>query len=795
MGKEFSEFVQSTRPKARTEAIIQGPDYRFTVLTDRLIRLEYQPEGRFMDDATQCVICREFPIPEFRVSETEQKLEITTKELHLYYDKKPFSPEGLQIRLTQGYAVYGSVWRYGDAINDLRGTARTLDGADGAAELGPGLMSRGGFTVLDDSESARFDPEGYLRPRTAGETDLYFFGYGHDYLGCLRDFYALCGKTPLVPRYALGNWWSRFYPYTEESYLRLMDRFRREDIPIATAVIDMDWHLTDIPRRFGSGWTGYTWNPEYFPDPARFLGELHRRGLHVTLNLHPADGVKAHEDAYPEMARELGIDAENEDRIPFDPTDPAFVEAYFKYLHHPNEEIGVDFWWVDWQQGTCSAVPGLDPLWLLNHQHFTDSGRNGKLPMTFSRYAGIGSHRYPVGFSGDTVTTWESLAFQPYFTVNASNAGYVWWSHDIGGHMRGIRSDELTVRWVQFGVFSPIMRLHSSSSRFYGKEPWNYGMEAERVISDFMRLRHKLIPYLYTMDYMTAEECLPLMRPMYYHHDVREAYTVPNEYYFGTAMIVCPVTSPADARTRLAEFRAWLPEGTYFDFFTGNVYRGGKRLALYRPLDQIPVLVPAGSIIPLAGEYMESHISNPEVLEVQVWHGADGAFTLVEDDCSCRQCAPPQRTRFTYELTGEDGAVFRMEQTGESPGVIPEHRVYQITVFGIREPESVCAKGDTKTEWTYRPQEAALYIEVTGQSIRRFEVRIDFAAQEVVGRDRHTQIAAVLQRAQIEYELKDAIFGIVTRGRSAAGILASLAELGVERPLYGAIAELLTMDL
>lgn len=795
MQRELKKFVQSTRPKALQSAVVQGPDYRFTVLTDRLIRMEFQPDGQFMDDATQCIICREFSCPEFRVRETEQKLEIITKELHLYYNKKSFSPEGLQVQLIQSYGVYGSVWNYGDPLNDLRGTARTLDGADGVVELDPGLMSRDGFSVLDDSGSAWFDPEGYLQPREVKETDLYFFGHGHDYLGCLKDFYVLCGKTPLVPRYALGNWWSRFYPYTEESYLELMDRFQREDIPISIAVIDMDWHLTKIPRKYGSGWTGYTWNPEYFPDPARFLRGLHERGLHVTLNLHPSDGVKAHEAAYPEMAKELGIDYQNEDKIPFDPTDPAFVEAYFKYLHHPNEEIGVDFWWVDWQQGSHSSIPGLDPLWLLNHQHFTDHGRRGKLPLTFSRYAGVGSHRYPVGFSGDSVTTWESLAFQPFFTVNASNVGYTWWSHDIGGHMRGIRSDELTVRWIQFGVFSPIMRLHSSCSRFYGKEPWNYGMEARQIMSGFMRLRHRLIPYLYTADYLTAEEGIPLMRPMYYHHDVPEAYTVPNEYWFGAEMIVCPITSPADTRTKLAQFHAWLPEGTYYDFFSKGVYRGGKRITLYRPLDQIPVLVPAGSIIPLAGDHRTSHISNPKELEVQVYHGSDGAFTLVEDDCSERQSAAVQRTRFTYELAEERGAVLRMEQVGENTGLIPADRTYQITIVGIPEPESIDVRGEAESKWAYKPQEAALYIEIGGQAIRWFEVRIGLADQEIVGQDKLLQVFTILQRAQIEYELKDKVFDTVAKGRDTAGILASLVEMRVEQALYGAITEILTMDL
>ena len=166
------------------------------------------------------------------------------------------------------------------------------------------------------------------------------------------------------------------------------------------------------------------------------------------------------------MARRWASTPTSELPIDFDPADPAFLEAYLEVLHHPLEAEGVDFWWLDWQQGGVTRIPGLDPLWLLNHFHFLDSGRaTAGAPLTFSRYAGVGSHRYPIGFSGDTVITWASLDFQPYFTATASNVGYGWWSHDIGGHFFGGKDDELTVRWTQLGVFSPIMRLHSSRAR------------------------------------------------------------------------------------------------------------------------------------------------------------------------------------------------------------------------------------------------------------------------------------------------------------------------------------------
>lgn len=215
---------------------------------------------------------------------------------------------------------------------------------------------------------------------------------------------------------------------------------------------------------------------------------------------------------------------------------------------------------------------------MLNHYHFLDNGHEGKRPMTFSRYAGPGSHRYPVGFSGDTVTTWESLDFQPFFTASASNIGYGMWSHDIGGHMLGARDDELSGRWLQFGVFSPIMRLHSSNTRFNSKEPWRYRTEIRVMMEDFLRLRLKMIPYLYTMNYRQYAEGVPMILPMYYQYPKeREAYRVPNQYLFGSEMMVAAVATPCIKDLYMAKTCVWIPEGEWYDIFTGLRYRGGRK--------------------------------------------------------------------------------------------------------------------------------------------------------------------------------------------------------------------------
>src|SRR5699024_9946402 len=167
--------------------------------------------------------------------------------------------------------------------------------------------------------------------------------------------------------------------------------------------------------------------------------------------------------------------------LTFDVTDPTWLRAFFDSVAHPMGEEGVDFWWIDWQSGPYSRTPGLDPLWALNEVHFSELAATGRRPLIFSRYAGPGSHRTPLGFSGDTVISWASLRFQPEFTATAANIGYGWWSHDIGGHWGGVKDVELAVRWVQLGVWSPINRLHATASLFQGKEPWRYGPQAQAL--------------------------------------------------------------------------------------------------------------------------------------------------------------------------------------------------------------------------------------------------------------------------------------------------------------------------
>lgn len=783
-------------PAARRENIIQGDTYRITVLTNSLVRLEYSAEGAFTDEATQTVLNRDFPAAEFVCRDTGNELEIRTEYLLLQYNKQEFSSHGLSCTcLKVGEDTQGSrtVWRFGDREEMLKGTARTLDGVNGACELGDGILSFWkGCTALDDSRTLTLREDGWVEPRKRGISDIYLFAYGHRYKEALKDFYHLCGKTPMLPRFALGNWWSRYFKYTEQSYMELMEHFDRENVPFCVAVIDMDWHLVDIDPKYGTGWTGYTWNREFFPDPARFLKWLHDRGMKTTLNVHPADGIRAYEDCYPEVAEAMGVDAKAQEPVCFDIADPKFLEVYLEKVHHPLEEEGVDFWWLDWQQGTNTKLEGLDPLWMLNHYHFLDSARDNRRPMTFSRYAGPGSHRYPVGFSGDTVISWESLDFQPYFTNSASNIGYGWWSHDIGGHMQGYKNDELEARWYQYGVFSPVNRLHSSCGPFNGKEPWRFQKAVHDTMNDFLRLRHQLIPYLYTMNYRAYKDGEPVCQPLYYAYPERwEAYRHKNQYFFGSELMAAPITQARIEGLNVAEVKVLLPEGLWFDFFTGTVYSGGRTLCMYRAIDKIPVLAKAGAIVPMTERIAAADAaSNPDELTVRIYPGADNGFVLYEDDNTT--CAYQDGVCATTELRLDWAARrFEISPAQGDCSLIPADRTWKLEFHNVTAGWAEVLVNGVEREAFVRRDGTALIVELAHIKPQD-RVEIVLPCETEISRNPvQEMIYDFLNQAEIPFGAKDHIYELSRRLKgNVPALLGELQAADVKEELQRVILEL-----
>ena len=619
---------------------------RFTVISDGAVRMEYAPDGQFVDTKSFVAVQRAYPAADYRVKRGAW-IEIATPKMVLRYRKNsgPFTASNLSVRSPKGAAV-PFVWKPGmQQKGNLKGTYRTLDGYDGDTyvyderrpkmPIEDGLLATDGWTLIDDSDNFLFDGdkewEWVEKRPDDGAQDWYFLAYGHDYKAALRDFTLFAGKMPLPPRYAFGYWWSRYWAYSDKELRTLVKNFRAYDIPLDVLVIDMDWHYTDGDR---GGWTGWSWNRTLFPDPAKFLRWLDGEGIRSTFNLHPADGVRCGEDSYADVARDMGIDPALKQTVPWVSSDKKFIRSIFRRILTPMERDGVDFWWLDWQQQpTDPAVEGLSNTWWLNYVFFSDMEKNRDVrPMLYHRWGGLGNHRYQIGFSGDASITWASLDFQPYFNSTASNVLYGYWSHDIGGHHMADRIDpELYIRWMQFGALSPVMRTHSAKSAGLKKEVWNFAPEHADILRNTIRRRYALAPYIYTMARKAYDEGISLCRPMYYEWpEASEAYAFRNQYLFGDDILVAPVT--ALGKEGYATVQVWLPEGKWYEWQTGTMLDGGRTVERTFALDEYPVYVRAGAILPMYGDTVKNLNANDEEILLTLFPGGSGEFSLYEDN-------------------------------------------------------------------------------------------------------------------------------------------------------------------
>ncbi|MDR0447930.1 MAG: DUF5110 domain-containing protein, partial [Treponema sp.] len=395
-------------------------------------------------------------------------------------------------------------------------------------------------------------------------------------------------------------------------------------------------------------------------------------------------------------------------------------------------------------------------------------------------------------FSGDTVISWASLDFQPYFTATASNAGYGWWSHDIGGHMKGVHDEELAVRWIQFGVFSPINRLHSTSSLFNGKEPWHYSTTVCGIMAEFLRLRHRLIPYLYSMNRRASRDGESLVQPLYYAEPENdEAYRVPNEYYFGSELLCCPLTVSSNCETRKAGFKAWLPPGIWIDFFNGRIYSGGRLLQLWRGLETMPVLAKAGGIVPLA-ETTANSVENPMALELFVFAGAEGSLRLWEDPGDGKPDDSDENWAETlFSLDWENGQ-FIISPAQGNLAAIPAARSWTLRFWGFAETALYVNAGDRQIPVlpVYDKSLNRLSLSIPSTPVNT-EIRIEFKKAGLAQNDTMQMLFDFLDKAWIEYDTKSRVFDLLKINSSPVSYMAALHSLDLSDAIYSGISEIL----
>ena len=720
-------------PKADAKAVVTSGNARFTVLTPQLIRMEWSADGQFEDRATLTFVNRETPVPEFKVRESRSKLTITTPALTLTYLKNgKFSDKNLKAVFTlNGREV---VWTPGmENPQNLLGTTRTLDGADGSKLKEPmeqGILSRAGWSLIDDSQRHVLTPDGseweeWIEARPEGDRqDLYLFAYGHDYKQALADYALVAGRAPMPPKYTLGYWWSRYWQYSDNEFVDLVNKLKSMDVPIDVLIVDMDWHETWGLRKSNSpkdeygqriGWTGYTWQKELFPSPANFLKWTENEELKVALNLHPASGIQPYEAVYDDFTKEYGW-SEKGKSVPFKIDERKWADAYFKTVLEPMERDGVDFWWLDWQQWKESKyTPGLSNTFWLNHTFFNHAERQnpGLRPFIYHRWGGLGSHRYPLAFSGDTYATWPMLAYLPYFTATASNVNYGWWGHDIGGHMfhktQKATDPELYTRWLQYGVFTPIFKTHSTKDPRIERCIWCFP-DHMFLMRDAIRLRYTLAPYIYNAARENYDTGVGMCRPMYYDYpESDKAYETPEQFMFGNDILATTITQPVDSITGLAPRTIWFPEGAWFDCATGSMYEGGRTEELHYTLAENPHYAKAGSIIPMNPATVKNLQQPCDTLVLTFIPGGDGQLRHYEDDGMSQQ----YKTNYAVTTVSkkQEGNTVRVRispREGSFAGA-SDNRSYELRFPAVFPPKSVKVNGKELAysrfpkagEWTY----------------------------------------------------------------------------------------------
>lgn len=739
-------MAQAAGPVANPEAVVISGNARFTVLTPELVRIEYSDNGQFEDRATFAIQNRDLDVvPDFTKSEDKDFLYITTDRLALKYRKgtdprtTPASPGNLTITMTHnGRPV---VWYPGKPDpQNLKGTCRTLDGSNAdnkRAEMEDGIISRSGWAIIDDSwtatrpdgsrsfvleENSETDIPWWGERKDPEAMDTYFFGYGNNYKKALKDFTDIAGKIPLPPDYVFGYWYSKYAAYSSDDYIRIMTDLADNGIPADVMILDMDWHWNGDPSTGSEGmggWTGWSWNPNLIPQPEKLLKEIHKRNFKAALNLHPADGVNRKESPayYKAMKSDLGGKYERNDTIAWNLDFPDFTNSFFKHIIRDHEKEGVDFWWLDWQQHlTSDSTAGLGETFWCNHVFFNDMIKNrpDRRPVIFHRWGGLGSHRYQIGFSGDAMINFPTLAFQPYFTATASNVGYAFWGHDLGGHAftdeETVNDPELVLRWIQFGIFSPIFRTHATKDSRIERRIWKFSNFP--TILEAVRLRYSLFPYLYTMARKTHDTGLGICRPLYYEYpDREEAYAYEGEYFFGDDILVAPVTESApDGKTAVKEI--WFPEGNWWSVSTGELVEGPCVRKMGFTAEQIPYFFKEGAMIPFNPPTVMNTTERPTDMILNVVAGAEGTASLYEDsgdnsDYETRFATTP----LIHKVDGTKETYTIAPRQGDYKGA-PDKRRWTLRILNAKSPQAVTVDGKTASarSWEYDPKGKCLTV-------------------------------------------------------------------------------------
>ena len=699
---------------------------KIQVCSDAIIHVLYSPTVSFPKRTDYVVTKETWPPAKFTIQSTDDavvlstsllKLTVTRKDGSITYAEanggqlmqeasRKLTPEKVNgedtYRAESFVSVYGSheglyglgqhqagVWNYrGESVDIVQ---------DNSNISVPLMLSSKGYGIFWNNMSRsrfnnRFANYLYISSEVADVIDYYFL-YGPEFDKIVAGYRELTGEAPLFGKWAYGFWQCKNRYKSQEEILGVAKKYRDLHIPVDDIVQDWFWW-----NRKGE----FVFNKNY-PDPKSMVDQLHDLHFHLMISIWPF--FEPGSENYDYMDKKgWFVDKFKFAKPPYhtngmavyDATSPEARKYYWDQVNKGLFSIGLDAWWMD---TTEPETEGQEENILLNHKLAAGSGNryvnayplldtqavyqgqrsasDKKRVFILSRSAFAGSQRNAVtAWSGDINSDWLSFRRQVPAGLNFSLSGIPYWTTDIGGFVFGRPNDpafrELFVRWFQYGTFNPILRVHGTRNPDEN-ELWSYGPDAQAILVKFDRLRYRMLPYIYSLAWKTTSESYTPMRPlvMDFRTDSR-AENVGDQFMYGPAFLVNPVTEPA-ARTR----PVYLPEAKWYDFWTGSTIDGGRMINAIAPLDRLPLYVRAGSIVPLGPDQEWSTEKPEDPIEIRIYRGADGNFTIYEDENDTYNYE--KGAYATIPLHWDDAArtLTVGDRKGQFPGML-ENRTFRI---------------------------------------------------------------------------------------------------------------------
>ena len=761
LSEEFKTDI--TLGKAREDCTFKGNKYRITVLSDVLLRFEYSETGKFNDYPTIFAINRNFAKkPVFTVKQDEKYINITNDYFILEYSKeKPYAASKLVPDSNLRITLKGTdkLWYFGNPeVKNLKGSAYSFDNKSNI-NLSKGLYNLDGFASIDDTMSPVFISDGTIKKNPSDALDVYVFIYKNDFQKALDSYFELTGKPSFLPRYALGVCWNKNEDYTEEELKDIINNFNKINIPLSSILLGSKWNL----NKEGKTLSNYKFDNEKYKNLEQTVNDIHQKNVFLGVTINPKNGITPYDNGYQSLKTKLNITKDG--IIPINVYNTAILETF---LNETLANLNIDFIKID------EITEDKTKTFMLMHYIYKSLSKTAeRRGLILSRNPGIASHRYPALYSGNTKVSWKTLKYLPYFNITSSNLGLSYYSHDIGGYEGGVEDSELYTRYVQFGTYSPVFRFSSKEGRYYKREPWKWDIFTESIVKDYIRIRHRLIPYIYSEMYKYSKDGINLIKPLYLDYEkILDEPLYKNEYHFGKELFVCPITEPKDKVMNRVVHRMYLPEGTWYDFKTGKKFPGGKRYVTFYKDEDYPVYAKSGAIVPMAilDENNLNSVKPPEKMEIQVFPGVSNNYDLYEDDGVTNLYKEGYYivTNIDYNYRKNNYTLILRPTQGKT-GIIPDKRDYKIKFRNTKRPEYVKVNvGRFEVEFTTRSDENDFIIEVpnvpTNQqlTINCGGEAIEIDAVRLINEDIDEIISGLLIETTLKEKIASIIFSDMT---------------------------------